>query len=440
MTVQRLTAFATWIACALVPLAALAQESASSSSPAASVGTATITIEQTGPEEGVYATWSLLKPDFKRVEMGKKPAHTFPTMPAGNYSFFSVLPDGASAQLTITMNGEPKSPVAVPQLSFTVGDGDTISLAVTYTYTRVGKISVHSDPPGLSFSMQGVNERTYTGTTPSEFLHMPEGLYALTFDPIEDCAAPPTKSGKLVKNGRIDFSVTIVCEHLDRLAQTRIEQRTLQYVTVTIKGVLVTFDDVPLGTWFASHVHTAIRTGIMSGYRNDDGTLSGRFGPGDAVTLAQLAKVAHELSAINERENRSAPQNDRARGTWFSDYYASAERRDWLVYRNTRDDPERPATRSEVVCTLLQALDVPRLWPKGARFSDVTRRTPYADCIETAAADGLVGGDTDDHGVLTGTFSPDRPVNRAELSKMLTTAMELYGEDTAEVRRSYVEE
>jgi hypothetical protein len=81
-----------------------------------------------------------------------------------------------------------------------------------------------------------------------------------------------------------------------------------------------------------------------------------------------------------------------------------------------------------VVATLLQALDVPRLWPTGEAFTDVSRRTPYADVIETAATDGVVSGFTDASGQETGGFGPDQPIDRAQLSKILTKAMEAYVE------------
>jgi hypothetical protein len=221
---------------------------------------------------------------------------------------------------------------------------------------------------------------------------------------------------------------------MDLLPQSRIEEKSLQYVTVSIGDERITFTDVPLDTWFATFVNTAIRTGIMSGYKNTEGGYSGLFGPGDSVTVAQLAKVAHKLTGIDENDARTLPENLRARDTWFADFFASAERRHWVAFRNPRENPEREATRSEVVCTLLQTLDIPRIWPTGVRFTDVSATTPYADCIETAAKDGLVTGD-----VVAGTFGPDRPVNRAELSKMLVTAMEIYGEKTLEIRGSYDE-
>jgi len=126
----------------------------------------------------------------------------------------------------------------------------------------------------------------------------------------------------------------------------------------------------------------------------------------------------------------SAPLNIAARGTWFTQYIASAEKQEWLVYQDSRIDPTRPATRAEVVATLVQAFDVPRLWPTGSMFNDVSRRTRYAASIETAVTLGLVSGYTDANGSPTGVFGPNNSINRAEIAKMLTLAIELFLEDT----------
>ena len=409
-----------------LPLIGFAQ-----SEPAAT-GNVTVTVEQSGPAAGAAGEWTILKPDHKEVEMGMKISHTFESAAAGQYTVLAIPPSGASAEIDIFSGGAKTQSSDIPQISFTASDGDTIRVHITFTYTSVGKISVTSTPPGLKFTMKGPNNRKYEGSTPAEYLGAPIGLYSLTYDPLPGCAEPRPQSNQLTKDSRIAFSISISCDRMDLLPQSRIEEKSLQFVSVSIGDQRITFTDVPLEAWFATFVNTAIRTGIMSGYKGADGTFTGSFGPGDSVTLAQLAKVAHKLANINETESRTLPENPRARNTWFADFYASAERSHWIAFRNPRENPERDATRAEVVCTLLQALNIPRIWPTGMRFTDVAATLPSADCIETAAKDGLVAGNSGN-----GTFDPDRPVNRAELSKMLVTAMEIYGEKTAEIRGNY---
>ena len=422
------------VLCALLVPSAIAAQSGTTTESGATTtgnGSATLTVEQTGPQEGVAGEWSLLKPDFKRVEMGQKIAHTFPSAAAGNYTIIATSPDGASTSIKLWVNEQLIKIVELPQISFSLTDGDVARVSITHVYTHTGKMSVTTEPQGMTFTIKGPNSLVFTGTSPMEFADVPIGQYTIYFDPIEDCISPRPKSDKLLNGSRIQFSMTIACENLDRLPQARAEENALEFITVTVGNEQITFDDIRTEEWYATSVYTAIRTGIMSGYKDPDGKLTGKFGPGDSVTLAQLAKVAHRLAGIDEMDERTLPVNERARGTWFADVYASAERRGWLAYRSIRENPERPATRSEVVCTLLHALSIPRIWPTGERFSDVSALTPYADCIETAAEDKLITGDA------AGTFGPERPINRAELSKMLTTAMDIYGEKTAEIRGNY---
>lgn len=52
-----------------------------------------------------------------------------------------------------------------------------------------------------------------------------------------------------------------------------------------------TFNDVAAGTWYYEYVETAAAHGIVSGYKDDEGTLTGYYGPADAVTREQAAKM-----------------------------------------------------------------------------------------------------------------------------------------------------
>ncbi|MBI2117890.1 S-layer homology domain-containing protein [Candidatus Peregrinibacteria bacterium] len=91
-----------------------------------------------------------------------------------------------------------------------------------------------------------------------------------------------------------------------------------------------------------------------------------------------------------------------------------------LHQRNRRE----PATRGEVVVTLLHALDIPLHWPKGKLFSDVAIGTAFAAAIETAVQEHIVRGYADADGKPTGTFGPEDPVNRAEMAKIINQVLE----------------
>ena len=308
-----------------------------------------------------------------------------------------------------------------PQISFELKDTMTLMIAVTYTLSIYGKIGVGSDPLGMPFEMVGPNGMKKKGVTPTEFSPMPVGNYSVTFKP-DGCPRPPAQSGVLKKEGRINFMIELACKNF------RPEKGEEKPTTVTTElgGKTMTFTDISPDAWFAPYITTIVSRGIMAGYTNKDGSFSGKFGPGDPVTVAQLAKIAHTVMKFNEEEYMSAPLNPLARGQWFTRYIASAEERGWLIYEDGTVDPNRPATRGEVVITLLQLLDIPMHWPKGDKFTDVLRKTPHSGAIETAAAEGIVSGSTNADGTATGLFHPADPISRAEIAKILIAIREKY--------------
>lgn len=414
--------FVTILPLLFLPLAGRGQETAAG---------AKLTIEQQRVE-GLPALgeWTLLKPDGKRTNSNNL-TNILEGLPAGSYLINIMPPSGMGVQIIQTINGET-STVDKPQTTFLLGDGDTGFLVIKLLLTNAGKVSVSSEPPGLTFSLSGPDSASYKGTTPSFYDAMPVGLYSVTYDPIPGCPTPNQKSGRLVKDSRVVLFVTISCNNLGDLPQQKREDKTFQFVEATVDGMSVIFEDVPLNQWFSEPIHRVIEAVVMSGYRDADGKPTGKFGPTDTVTIAELAKIAHAVAGLDEKTIQSDPNNIRARNAWFSSFYASAEARDWLVFINRTVDPLRPATRAEVVATLMQALKVSRDWPTGEMFTDVERTTPYADCIETAANKGLIAGYKDSAGKPTNTFGPTDPINRAEMAKVLSSAIDLFGKQSAE--------
>lgn len=269
-----------------------------------------------------------------------------------------------------------------------------------------------------------------TGVTPTSFPLTPEGQYSVNFHPLDGCVTPPTKSLFLEKGSRITFAITLVCEEAEKRRQEHKEEEE-RLVSIITDGGQVEFKDIPQDSWFAPFVFEAAKFGIMAGYKDDDGMPTGMFWPDQPVTLAELAAVTHRLVGHTPKAPSPQPRNISARRTWFTPFFASAEEKGWLVYTDPAVDPLRPATRGEVVVTLLHALDIPLAWPKGKLFSDVAISTNFAAAIETAARERLVTGRTDDEGNATGTFGPEKPVNRAEMAKIVSTVMHRLGKQVS---------
>ena len=397
----------------------------------------TVEVRQVTPLSGMFGEWTLFRPENNFIE-GRHESSMIDDARSGSYTIVIDPPEAAVASVEIFVNGERVIERDTPQATFSMEDGDNATVVINYTFVRTGIVSVQSEPSGLDFDLVGPNGFETSGTTPDSFHDVPEGLYSASFEHIEGCIEAKPVSDRLVKDSRITLDITIACDALDDLDLGQDQQKKLDFVTVHIDGEEVTFHDVAVSAWYSTYVHTVSKTGITSGYRDASGKLTGEYGPSNNITLAELAKIAHKIATLDESRYTREPANVRARGTWFQKYWSSAEDRGWLVFRDTRQDPGRNATRAEVVATLLQAMDIRRKWPKGTMFTDVSMTTPYGSSIETAATDGLIAGYTDRNGTPTGEFGPNNPINRAEMAKIVSLAIDLYKEDTLEVdRESY---
>ncbi len=385
------------------------------------VPTGTITIEQQSAL-GNTAVWTLVNQD-QTVFKGNAATQQV-KIPAGNYTFFIEQTKGLSAEVHY-QSGSTIKTYTIPQFSFQYDGIAPIKISVSLLMKDSGKVSVNSSPQGIDFELKGPSGFVYKGTTPTTYEAVPLGVYSIRYMPT-GCDSP-VKSGSLKPYSRLDFDITISCSTLTtkRTAENNIEG----LLTVKMNGKDVILRDVPSTAWFATYVQSAAERGYVTGYTNADGNPLGMFGPSDPVTLAQLAKIVHAVGGVNEKEMVNPPANF-STPSWASRYIASAEQRDWRVFIDPTINLNRPATRGEVLVTLLQVMNVPLRWPSGTLFGDVTRRAPYASAIETAAKDGIVAGLTDANGKATGNFGPLDPVNRAEMSKIIMKVIEIYGKTT----------
>lgn len=381
----------------------------------------TIVIEQHSQNE-TMGKWTIITPNNEHIT-STGIEHSLKNPTAGNYTILTTSPKGANVKIWLYRNGEVVQNVDRSQLTFTFNEGDALRVNIHHILTRVGTVIVHSNPPGLSFDLKGPNRMALTGTTPTSFPLTPEGQYSVNFLPLDGCVTPPTKSLFLEKGSRITFQITLACEEAEKRRQEKQEEEE-RFISVITDGKHVEFHDIPQNSWFAEFVFTAAKFGIMAGYKDADGTPTGLFAPEQPVTLAELSAITHRVIGDTPKTPSPKPQNANARRTWFAPFFASAEQKGWLAYMNPEVDPLEPATRGEVVVTLLHALDIPLQWPKGKLFSDVAISTPFAAAIETASRENLIAGRTDSKGNPTGTFGPEEPVNRAEMAKIISTVME----------------
>ncbi|MDD5054935.1 MAG: carboxypeptidase regulatory-like domain-containing protein [Candidatus Peribacteraceae bacterium] len=235
------------------------------------------------------------------------------------------------------------------------------------------------------------------------------------------------------------------------------------FLSVTVEGKKTLFRDVPLQQWFAPYIDTIISAGIASGYRNTQGKLTGEFGPGNSVTYAEIAKMALQSSGKPVASSTTGLKNRSARNHWSARYIREAESRSLSVFGN-RLNVKLPATRGAVMQTLVEALNIteqpaatptalsasgsgttatgtgalsgtgsglespaasPAISSPSVTFSDLKDTHQNAAAIKLLATLGVISGDTDGSGRLTGKVRPNASINRAEVAKIISKLIEL---------------
>ncbi|MFA5829424.1 MAG: S-layer homology domain-containing protein, partial [Candidatus Gracilibacteria bacterium] len=100
------------------------------------------------------------------------------------------------------------------------------------------------------------------------------------------------------------------------------------------------FKDEDKAAWYYPYVETAAAHGVVSGYKDISGTLTGNFGPGDSVTREQAAKIlvnAFSLAAFTP-VNASFPDVNPT--MWSYSFIETA--RHWSVLKGNPDGTFKP--------------------------------------------------------------------------------------------------
>lgn len=156
----------------------------------------------------------------------------------------------------------------------------------------------------------------------------------------------------------------------------------------------------------------------MTGY--EDST----FRPANRMTRAQACTVVARLSAGSDGNVPafvSSRYSDITGSEWYAKYIAYCEKMGYLdSFTGNTFNADSDITRAEFV-SLVFAMGLTKKSENGVTFNDVpSTHTRYSD-ITAAAADGLVNGYLNADG--TYSFKPDNPITRAEVVKVINTAL-----------------
>ncbi|MDB4978055.1 MAG: S-layer protein [Candidatus Peribacteria bacterium] len=179
------------------------------------------------------------------------------------------------------------------------------------------------------------------------------------------------------------------------------------------------FTDVPGDAWYASYIEAAANIGIVAGYTDSKGHATGRFGPGDKVTIAQALKIAINGSGKSIKQGSG--------NYWSLPFLNYAHTNNFAVVNvSGRLDENRPATRAQVASIVADAFKADEKNALTNIYSDVTAKTEFIAAIEALSRDAVVSGDTNASGQATGHFRPGDSIVRAEVVKMMMKAREKY--------------
>lgn len=184
-----------------------------------------------------------------------------------------------------------------------------------------------------------------------------------------------------------------------------------------------TFKDVPQKAWFYGYVENLAEKSIVGGF----GT-SGEFRPDNKVERQHVAKMvtmAAELPYKGKRANFPDVPKDNP----MSPFIAALQEKGAIGgYKDGSFGPTKSVTRAEISVIIAKAFDL-KAYGKASSMKDL--KGHWAEgLVKILISNGIVKGYAD------GTFKPNNPVTRAELSKMLTVAMTVSAVQKAEEART----
>lgn len=180
-----------------------------------------------------------------------------------------------------------------------------------------------------------------------------------------------------------------------------------------------TFSDVSSNDWYAPYVSWASNQGLINGYKDSKGNLTGRFGPENSLTRAEFAAMLWR--------NAGCP---RAASAGFSDTgkHWAKKAIDWCAskgivtgYGGTNSfGPDDRITREQLCTMLWRNAGCPSGGVSPSRWHDGSSVDSYAwNAVSWAAGAGIMAGTAS----APVSLNPQANATRAEAAKMLAVAL-----------------
>jgi len=120
-----------------------------------------------------------------------------------------------------------------------------------------------------------------------------------------------------------------------------------------------TFKDVPKSAWFYQYVETAAKHGIVSGYKDNTGVLTGYYGPADPVTREQAMKMLVLGAPLTTNTTGGPHFTDVPQSRWSYEYVETGY--NWSVVDGypgtTLFKPDNNINRAEIAKMVANSMD-----------------------------------------------------------------------------------
>jgi len=155
---------------------------------------------------------------------------------------------------------------------------------------------------------------------------------------------------QLVDDGVIDAADYYrPADALNRAELTKIAITAIEGLAGYEAPATPTFDDVAADAWYYDYVEAAVQLGIVNGYTDAGGNLTGMFGPGDTVNRAAATKILVNAFSVPTDLDPASTFPDVMSGAWYYDYVVTAYNQSVLDgYDNGYFGPADPVTRAQV--------------------------------------------------------------------------------------------
>lgn len=200
------------------------------------------------------------------------------------------------------------------------------------------------------------------------------------------------------------------------------------------------FNDTPEDQWYFKYVQRiknrkVENQPIFEGYKTSSGALTGNFGPSDDITVGEMLKVVLRVSGLDE-QNTNLDASLVNSTHWSVGFQNRAITEGLTIMEAVGINPNRTVSRGEFFQALSEAQKLRTATNFNSYncnitdldFKDLDSDNPYTQYACILVKDGIISG-TDD-----GYLNLYDSINRAEVAKILNTALDVYVEQPSNVK------